>query len=150
MSTPYEPLLIRTFQPEDLLKVDLQPKQIGDFPSGITITTGKLLAEHFAISGWAGERCVGCAGIVELWTHRAIAWASLSSDCGGRMLEITRHVRAALDLHPCHRIETAVWSDFPAGRRWAELLGFRCETPEPMRHYDCNGRSAYLYARIRE
>lgn len=150
MSTQVEPLQIKTFRPEDLLNVDIQPAQIGDFPSGITLATGKLLADHFAISGWAGERCIGCCGIVEVWSHRAIAWAVLSRDCGRRMLEITRHARAALDLHPCHRIETAVFSDFPAGRRWAELLGFYLETPEPMRHYDDNGRSAWLYARVRD
>src|SRR5262245_17096827 len=144
------PLLIRTFQPEDLLKVDIQPAQIGDFPSGVTLASGRLLAEHFAITGYLDGRVIGCAGIAEIWTHRAIAWAVLSQDCGRRMLEITRHVREALELHPARRIETAVFSDFPAGRRWAELLGFTLETPEPMRHYDDNGRSAWLYARVRD
>lgn len=150
MSTPHEPLLIRAFQPDDLMCVKVQPAQCGDFPAGITLASARLLAGHFAISGWLGERCIGCAGIAEVWTHRAIAWAMLSEDCGRHMLEITRHVREALDLHPSRRIETAVFSDFPAGRRWVELLGFRLETPVPMAHYDGNGRSAWLYARIRE
>jgi hypothetical protein len=140
---------IRTFEPGDVLKVKVQQAQLGDYPT-ITEATGKALGEHFAISGWIDDRCIGCCGIAEVWSHRAMAWALLSEECSKHMLEITRHVRYALDLHPCRRIETAVFSDFQAGRRWAELLGFECETPEPMRHFDGNGRSAYLYARIRE
>jgi hypothetical protein len=42
----------------------------------------------------------------------------------------------------------AVDANFAQGRRWAELLGFNCETPQPMRHYLPNGHDAYLYARI--
>ena len=139
----------RTFQPDDILQVKVQLAQLGDFPATITLDTGKTLAAHFAISGWVDGRVVGCCGIAEIWTHRAMGWALLSGDCGRHMLEITRLVREALDLHPANRIETAVFTDFPAGRRWAELLGFACETPEPMRHYDARGRSAWLYARVR-
>jgi hypothetical protein len=41
----------------------------------------------------------------------------------------------------------AVDAGFGAGCRWAELLGFSLETPEPMKKYLPNGRDAYLYAR---
>jgi hypothetical protein len=64
------------------------------------------------------------------------------------MLALTREMRSGFIRTPFARIEMAVDANFAQGRRWAELLGFNCETPQPMRHYLPNGHDAYLYARI--
>jgi len=90
---------------------------------------------------------VACGGLVEVWTGRAYAWALLSESAGPHMLALTRAIRSGLAQSPFRRVEMAVDAGFDAGRRWAELLGFRLETPEPMRAFLPNGRDAYLFAR---
>ena len=91
---------------------------------------------------------MACAGLVEVWEGRAYAWAILSDNAGPYMLPLTREIRSKLAAAPFRRIEMAVDADFDAGARWAEMLGFRCETPAPMAAYLPNGRAAYLYARV--
>jgi hypothetical protein len=92
-------------------------------------------------------RPVACAGLVEVWSGRAYAWSLLAEDAAPHMLRITRAIRCALDRSGYRRVEMAVTVGFDAGCRWAEMLGFRCETPEPMRCYLPNGIDAWLYAR---
>ena len=142
-------LRVKTFEPQNILRVRPQAAQFGDFPGEITADVGRRLADHFAITGWVGNDIIGCCGIAELWTHRAMAWALLSADCSQHMVPITRLVHQALMLHPANRIEATVFEDFPAGRRWVEMLGFHCETPSPMRGYDARGRSTWLYAMVK-
>ncbi len=91
---------------------------------------------------------IASAGVVEVWPGRGYAWALLSAEAGRYMVRITRAVREFLDGSGYRRVEMAVDADFAAGRRWAEMLGFVCETPQPMRAYAPNGRDCYLYARV--
>jgi hypothetical protein len=93
-------------------------------------------------------RPIACAGMLEVWTGRAYVWALLGEDAGPHLLSITRAIRSALARSGFARIEMAVDAQFEAGQRWAEMLGFRCETPEPMRRFFPNGNDAYMYARI--
>jgi hypothetical protein len=90
---------------------------------------------------------IACAGLVEIWQGRAYAWALLAEGAGRYLLPVTREIRSRLDASGFARVEMAVDAGFIAGCRWAELLGFKLETPEPMRKYLPNGRDAYLYAR---
>jgi hypothetical protein len=46
------------------------------------------------------------------------------------------------------RLEMAVDAEFTAGLRWARMLGFTCETPEPMKAYTPAGRACYQFARV--
>lgn len=91
---------------------------------------------------------VACAGLVPVWFGRAYAWALLSERAGAHMVAITRAVRRALDMGEFRRVEMAVRAGFAEGERWARLLGFSRETPEPMRAYLPNGQDAYLYAKV--
>lgn len=93
---------------------------------------------------------IAAAGVVELWRDRGYAWALLGVDAAPHLLPITREIRSFLDALPCRRVEMAVDPEFPQALRWARMLGFERETPEPMRSYYPDGRSAYLYARVRE
>lgn len=95
-------------------------------------------------------RPVACAGLVEVWEGRAYAWALLAEDAGPHMLAVTREIRSRIALAPFRRIEMAVAAGFTAGCRWAGMLGFICETPQPMRAYLPDGRDAWLYARVRD
>ena len=95
-----------------------------------------------------GEEPIACAGVVEVWEGRAYAWALLSEYAGPHMLTLTRVIRSRLASLPYRRVEMAVDAGFNAGCRWALMLGFRLETPEPMRAYLPNSRPAYLFARV--
>lgn len=91
---------------------------------------------------------IACAGVLEVWAGRGYAWALLGKECGRHFLAIHRAVNRGLVLSGLRRIEMAVDAEFLPGCRWAHLLGFRLETPDPMRAFLPNGRSAYLYARV--
>lgn len=95
-------------------------------------------------------RPIACAGTVEVWSGRAYAWALLAEDAGPYMLRVTSAIRSYLDAAPFARVEMAVAAGFAAGCRWAEMLGFVCETPDkPMHSYLPNGGDAWLYARVK-
>lgn len=91
---------------------------------------------------------MACAGVVEVWQGRAYAWALLSEHAGRHMLALTREIRFRLARLPFRRVEMAVDAGFDAGARWARMLGFRLETPEPMRGYLPHGHDAFLFARV--
>lgn len=103
----------------------------------------------YAWTGFVDDRPVACAGVVELWRDRGQAWALLDVTAGRHMMRITRAIRHQLDALPFRRIEMAVDVDFPEAIRWALLLGFNLETPQPMKAYTPDGRACYQFARIR-
>lgn len=113
-----------------------------DHPEALVSPFGK------AWTGLVNGEPKACAGLVEIWQGRAYAWALLAEDAGPHMRRITKTIRSHLDAAPYRRIEMAVDADFAAGQRWAQMLGFECETPVPMRAYLPNGRAAWLYARV--
>lgn len=69
---------------------------------------------------------VCCAGFHEPWAGRAIAWAVLGQP-GRYFRHVTVAVERSLADHPADRIESYVRVGFPAGERWAEMLGFERE-----------------------
>lgn len=89
------------------------------------------------------------AGVSSLWEGRGMAWCLLSDHAATRMVSLTRGIGRYLDGVKCRRLEMYVDAGFVAGRRWAEMLGFRNETPEGMKGFMPNGNNAYLYARVR-
>ena len=103
---------------------------------------------EFALSAWANGRCIGAAGIITLLPHKALAWALLAANSRRFMPQITRKVKAALELHPCRRIEMTVLCDHEAGHTWAKLIGMTLEA-ERMRASSPFGQDEALYARVK-
>jgi len=133
------------FAPEHILQLDVQDAQ--------RLTDEEQAQALAAPFGWAWTGLVNgvpvaCAGLVEVWQGRAYAWALLARTAGPWMAAITRAVRRALRATPFDRIEMAVEAGFAAGQRWAVMLGFELETPQPLRRYLPGGRDAYLYAMV--
>lgn len=89
---------------------------------------------------------LACAGLVPLWAGRAYAWALLDQDAGPHLLAVTRAIRSRLDRSAWRRIEMAVAVDFPAGERWARLLGFGLECRA--RAYFPDGGDALIFVRV--
>lgn len=88
---------------------------------------------------------IACAGTVQQWPGRHVAWAYLSFTSGPHMGWITRQVRKNLECVK-GRIELTVRADFPAGLRWARLLGFEVEVPL-LRRYGPEGEDHMGFVR---
>ena len=92
-----------------------------------------------------GEPLV-CAGTMLQWPGRHAAWAYLGNDTAPHMLWITKETLVRLDAVK-GRIELTVRCDFPAGHRWAKMLGFKVETPR-MEAYGPGGEAHTAYVRF--
>ncbi|RTL04991.1 hypothetical protein EKK58_09295 [Candidatus Dependentiae bacterium] len=108
-----------------------------------------VLTENFALSAWAGVKCIAAAGIVHCNKHRAVGWTLIGRNAGPYMRQITKKVRNVLDGYAVARLEMTVRTDFHEGHRWAELLGFEMEAAR-MRKHGLNGEDETLYVRIKE
>ena len=123
------PVTLRPCRPGDLARLDppLLPPEAAvglDPPPGTAFTAR------------AGGRVLGCAGvIVPPGSRCGRAWALLGDDLRKRPFALHRLVVRGLEgivrRHALTRIEARVRTDFAAGRRWLEALGFRCEGPLP-------------------
>lgn len=139
-------LVIVDFRPVHLARMRAQSAQMAE------IKHPEALAMPYGHSWTAldGEEPIACAGLVEVWEGRAYAWALLSEYAGPHLFTLTRVIRSRLASLRYRRVEMAVDAGFAAGCRWAQMLGFRRETPEPMRGYLPNGHAAWLYARTQD
>lgn len=91
---------------------------------------------------------LGCAGVINVWQGRGMAWAYLSKRATqDKFLFVHRAVARFLEGCYVKRIEMTVDCEFEQGHRWAELLGFQMEA-ERMRAYRPDGGDVALYARV--
>lgn len=109
----------------------------------------QLQASRYAFTGMAGDQVIGCAGVHELWTGRAVAWALLSKDAGPHFAAIHKAASGFFKGCPFRRVEAMVEDGFDAGHRWVRLLGFKNETPDGMPGYSPTGTKFYLYSRVK-
>lgn len=107
----------------------------------------ELLTAEESYSFLFNGKTIGCVGVTQVGMRRWHGWALLSRDSGPHMIAITRLANKQLSKTRKPRIETAIRSDFVNGLRWAKMLNFKCETPEPMKNYGDDGYDYYLYAR---
>lgn len=96
-------------------------------------------------------KVLACVGLLHQWDGRATAWAVLAENIGGAdYLQIHRATKRFMRLIGYRRIEATVSATFENAIRWAELLGFKRETPEPMEGYAPDGTAHYLYSWVRK
>ena len=136
-------------RPEHFAYINVQDAQKEELAQVIHTDYADLMCQNLSLSVWLNSRCLGAAGIVPVYPHRAIAWALVSRDIGAALVPISRKVRRILELDPTPRIEMTVAVDFKAGHTWAGLLGMTLETPEPLRRHGARGEDEMLYARIK-
>ena len=138
---PYRPWHLRTIR--------AQPRQMVEVGVVLANTTEVVAHAGPCFTALKDRRPVCCAGLVMLGAHRAIAWAVLAKTGPGTFLRVHRAVRSFLDDVPVRRIEALVEGSFDDGHRWVRLLGFKCETPGGMVKWDEDGRTWFLYARVK-
>lgn len=134
---------------EHIYQIDMPPGLEYEKESFIKATYSKIVDTDFSLSAWEGHVCVGAAGLMQIYPHRAVAWTMLGWRTGPYMREITRKVKFILDTYPAQRIEMLVNYEYEAGHRWAKMLGFAVEAPR-MRGSGVLGQDETLYVRIKE
>jgi len=139
---------VRTFQPQDLYAISLQPAQRGIlYDTVMEKGYGEALAAvGKSYTATQGGEVMACIGVIPQWPGYCRAWALLSRDAGRCLVPLTRGVARWLRFHNEGRVDTAVRCDFDAAIRWAEILGFRQEGT--MKKYDPEGSDYYLYAQV--
>lgn len=142
-------LEFRPFRAQHLMYLTPQAAQKEARAAMLTTEYADLIENNFGLSAWNGVRCVGAAGCVPIFKHRAVAWALLAEDAGPHMLAIARKVRRVMAVLDYKRIEIAVHHDFEAGNRFARLIGMKLETPEPLKAHGANGEDEYMYAMVK-
>ncbi len=117
---------------------------------GMFVATDSILAQLESQNSWTGVvdgTPIACAGTYQQWPGRHTAWAYLGKNTAPHMRWITAAVVANLAAVK-GRVELTVRSDFPIGQRWAEMLGFRVETP-CLQAYGPQGEDHVGYVRFR-
>lgn len=137
------------YRPEHLRMLALQPAQSAARSMMDVVGYAEMLETTNAFTAIVGDRVAGCAGIMEMWAGRGMAWTLLADDIGGvEMRRIHYAVKRYLDASMLRRIEATCDVNFEQGHRWLRLLGFTLETPV-MRGYRPDGGDEAMYVRIR-
>lgn len=139
---------IEPFKAAHLVGMQLQPAQRLSLDEGMTAEYARAL--EIAGGGYTAlvdERVIACAGIVEQWRGRGLAWALIAEDAGRHFVRVTRAVHRALEMAQFRRVECHVDCEFGAAIRWAEMLGFEVESK--MRAFTPEGRDSFMFVRVR-
>ena len=139
-------MIIVPYKAEHLISVVAQESQ-AYLSRWITPEQSRALEGPYAFSAIDGDKVLGCAGVVEHWPGRGLAWAYLDKDIGRNMVGVHRAVKRFFEVCPVRRIEAAVDVNFDAGHRWVQMLGFELETVR-MKAYRPDGGDCAMYVRI--
>lgn len=90
---------------------------------------------------------IACGGIVKVDANKWTAWALMGKETSSYMIGITRAVKSFFSENNKPRIEIHVQDKFKEAHKWAELLGFKCETPNGMDNWGLNNEKYFLYSR---
>lgn len=134
------------YEPAHLRALRLQAPQ-AYFSTLFSEDYAAALAQHPAWAGIVDGQVVGCAGLVEQWTDRALCWALFSEAAGPHFLAITRFVQRVFALFHYRRVEAYVDPNFAEAQRWVRILGF--EREGLMRAFTPTGEDNLLFARVR-
>ena len=141
-------MILERLTPSHIMAINLQPAQ--QFALGLlTPEYASQIVEQRGV-GWTAMhegRPIACAGIVEAWEGRGLAWALFSEQALRHFTSIHRAARNVLADAPWRRIEMTVDATHEQGIRWAQRLGF--EQEGLMRSYTRDGRDCYLFARLK-
>tara|TARA_R110000803_G_scaffold58798_5_gene117050 strand:+ start:182 stop:601 length:420 start_codon:yes stop_codon:yes gene_type:complete len=133
------------FEAGHLHQLKLQPAQA--YLSSAVTEEELGLEQHPSHTAMRGSEVLGCAGVIEQWEGRGTAWALIGETGPKDFITIHRAVKRFLDVCYFKRIELTVDCDFPAGHRWAKMLGFDMEC-ERMVAYGPKEKDASLYSRV--
>jgi len=141
-------LVVSAYRAQDMRELKIQSSQEDMFSA----LTDAQFATFEKLESWTARidgEVMLVGGLLPVWDNRAMLWSYISQSAGGRMLTLTRGVRRLIDMSSYDRLECYVDMDFQPGHRWAQMLGFKNETPNGMAAFFPNGHSAAMYSRTR-
>lgn len=135
------------FRPEHLAAIRLQGVQ-ASAQYQCTEAFGREIAANVGLARTAlvDGKPIACAGLTELWPHRAYAWAYLGEGWERHTKTVMRAVLAALRACRWRRVEAAIDIRYSAGKRWVQRLGFEYEGTH--RAFTSDGRDCECWAWI--
>lgn len=139
--------MIVPYEPEHLLEIRHQRWQAG---ATQTIEHARSLAlSHAAYTALHPQSCrpLICAGIIEMWTNRAMCWASFDYEAKPVMAEAFLRMRKEIGQAPFKRLEMYVTPGFIEAWKFADLLGFTLEGT--MEAGSPDGRDLFVFKRIK-
>lgn len=135
------------FDPKHFAQLDLG----GSLPSTSVAEIAQLTDAGEAWTIMLDGFPVACGGYLVVDEGVAHLWSEMNSTIGGiGMLFATRRTRLLMEqLYEIGmtRLEMAVKTSFPAGHRWARMLGFACES---MKQNYYEGEDYSIYSRIED
>lgn len=139
------------FELDHLKALHLQPAQAWMQPLVDAPAYAQQMAACDSYTALLEGAVVAVAGLVTIWPGRAHLSALISDGFkdSGAFVVLHREVLRRLAASPIARVEATVDGGFEAGHRWMRMLGFRLETPKGMAGYMPDGRTSYLYARVK-
>ncbi|MES2348490.1 MAG: hypothetical protein V4641_13085 [Pseudomonadota bacterium] len=105
------------------------------------------LEQALSFTGMVGDTVLVCAGVLEMWPGRYVAWAYVAPQAKRYWKSVHKAVKKFLVDLNARRVEMHVDCDFKAAHDWALRLGFKMEC-ERMEKFLPDGRDAALYARV--
>lgn len=133
--------------PCHLAVLDVQPQQ-RDAIAMLDEAAMEMLCVPGSYTVLEGDRPIICGGVMEIVPWRGLAWSFVAGNLQHMFVHAHRVAKRIIDVAPFPRIEFEVDCDFDEGHRWAQLLGFKLETPR-MEKYGFDGRAVARYVRIR-
>jgi len=88
--------------------------------------------------------------------HQGVAdvWLSVSSKASIKpklvIKTIKKYIKKIMEEEGIKRLQTPILMDFAKGLRFADVLGFQCETPSGMKYYGYRGETYFLYSLVKE
>lgn len=116
-------IAVRAYQPGDLEAIDLQPGQ--ECERTLFVPEAADMGPAFTIT--RGDTLLMVAGLVEVHSAYASAWALFTSGLGGDYAAIVRAIRRVLDASGYRRVDAMIREDWGRAHALARLLGFSKE-----------------------
>lgn len=139
-------MTIVPFEPEHLSQMNLQERQQRTMSHMTREWLAVLARGGPAISVMDEGTIIASGGLVVHSPQAGFVWAAFSEGAGRYFLALHHAARRVLALgYALDRIEAVTEVDFAQGRRWLEILGFRCE--ETLPNDGPNGEDHLRYAR---
>lgn len=134
------------FHPDHMTMLHAQPFQVPEMQLGVN--NAHMLRD--AGPCWTffdGSTVIGCLGHITYWPGRVMVWCIMGPAEAHHMRAISKRISNWLKAQAGRlRIEVTVDAEYPQAIRWAELMGFKCETPNGMKNYGPTGRTFLLYS----
>jgi len=137
------------YQPWHLWEIDVQPaqkKQHDLLRPGVP----ESLVNYPCYSVLSDDgRVLGVGGLIHCWDGRGSVWSYLARDLGNQFVTCHRAAQALVNSVDYPRLEMSVAIDHDDGHRWAQMLGFKCETPFMEKYFPYEYGHAAMYVRIK-